>query len=143
MISAQAPRGVRGRGSIGPPPARRSSTAQRSVLQATGFPIGHLVATRKDMLDAHPGVTRNLLAAFEAASAGVSSGSMIMCFPLPRVNLQAERSGDVFGGDPSVLEENRTTLQACSGFGFEQGLTGRRISPDYLFTPRTHSPLPI
>jgi 4,5-dihydroxyphthalate decarboxylase len=149
VISAQPPAAF----ASGHPSVRRlledPRPLEESYWKATGiFPIMHLVAIRQDVLDAHPWVAGNLLAAFEEAkrrSVARLTDSMILRFPLPWVNLDAERAREMFGGDfwPYGLDENRTTLQAFLDYAFEQGVASRQMAPEDLFTPTTHKPFRI
>ena len=122
---------------------------EEAYWRATGiFPIMHLVAIRQDVLDAHPWVAGNLLSAFEEAkrrSVARLVDSMILRFPLPWVNLEAERARAMFGGDfwPYGLDANRTTLAAFLQYAFEQGVAGRLITPEDLFAPTVHKPFRI
>lgn len=117
---------------------------EEDYFRRTGiFPIMHVVAIRKDVMDAHPWVAGNLQQAFEEAkrrSIVRVTDSMILRFPLPWVNLRAEQARATFGSDfwPYGLEANRTTLEAFLEYAFEQGVAGRRITPEDLFTPQTH-----
>lgn len=118
---------------------------EEDYYRRTGiFPIMHVVAIRKDVMDAQPWVAGNLLAAFEEAkrrSLARISDSMILRVPLAWVNLRAEAARATFGDDfwPYGLEANRTTLDAFLQYAFEQGVAGTRIQPEDLFTPQTHT----
>jgi 4,5-dihydroxyphthalate decarboxylase len=149
VISAQPPAAF----VAGDPSVRRLFAdplpLEEAYYRATGiFPIMHVVAIRKDVMDAHPWVAGNLLSAFEEAkrrSIARVSDSMIPRFPLPWVNLRAEQAGAMFGPDfwPYGLDANRTTLSAFLQYAFEQGVAGRLIEPEDLFTPLTHKPFRI
>jgi 4,5-dihydroxyphthalate decarboxylase len=149
VISAQPPAAfVAGDGSV-----RRlfedPQPLEEAYWKATGiFPIMHVIAIRKDVMDAHPWVAGNLLSAFEEAknrSVERVIDSMIPRFPLPWVNVWAERAREMFGNDywPYGIEPNRTTLTAFLDYAFEQGVAGTRIRPEDLFTPQTHKPFRI
>jgi 4,5-dihydroxyphthalate decarboxylase len=122
---------------------------EEAYWRATGiFPIMHVVAIRKDVMDAHPWVAGNLLSAFEEAkrrSMARVADSMIPRFPLPWVNVRAEEAREKFGADywPHGLDANRTTLAAFLAYAFEQGVAGTLITPEDLFTPQTHKPFRI
>jgi 4,5-dihydroxyphthalate decarboxylase len=149
VISAQPPAAF----IAGDPSVRRlfrdPLPLEEAYYKATGiFPIMHVVAIRKDVMDAHPWVAGNLLQAFEEAkrrSVVRVTDSMIPRFPLPWVNLRAERAAEMFGGDfwPYGLDANRTTLAAFLQYAYEQGVAGRLIQPEDLFTPLTHKPFRI
>jgi 4,5-dihydroxyphthalate decarboxylase len=149
VISAQPPAAF----VAGDPSVRRlfadPQPLEEAYWRATGiFPIMHVVAIRRDVMDAHPWVAGNLLSAFEEAkrrSVARVADSTIPRFPLPWANLHAERAGAMFGGDfwPYGLDANRTTLAAFLQYAFEQGVAGRLIAPEDLFTPTTHKPFRI
>jgi 4,5-dihydroxyphthalate decarboxylase len=112
------------------------------------FPIMHVVAIRRDVLDANPWVAGNLMLAFEEAkrrSIARVVDAMIPRFPLPMVGLIAERAQKTFGADfwPYGIEPNRTTLEAWLQFAHEQGVAGRLLRPEDLFTETTHKPFRI
>jgi 4,5-dihydroxyphthalate decarboxylase len=112
------------------------------------FPIMHVVAIRKDVMDANPWVAGSLLLAFEEAkrrSIARVVDAMIPRFPLPMVGLIAERAQKTFGADfwPYGIEPNRTTLEGWLQYAFEQGVASRLMQPEELFTPTTHKPFRI
>lgn len=145
VISAQPPAAfIAGDGSVrrllADPLAMEEDYYRRTGI----FPIMHVVAIRRDVMDVNPWVAGNLLAAFEEAkrrSLARVADSMILRFPLPWVNLRAEQARETLGDDfwPYGLEANRTTLDAFLQYAFEQGVAGRRITPEDLFTPQTHT----
>jgi 4,5-dihydroxyphthalate decarboxylase len=149
VISAQPPAAF----VAGDPSVRRlfanPLALEEAYFAATGiFPIMHVVAIRKDVMDAHPWVAGNLLSAFEEAkrrSLARVSDAMIPRFPLPWANLRADAARDLFGQDfwPYGIEPNRTTLESFLRFAFEQGVAARLIAPEDLFTPQTHKPFRI
>ena len=149
VISAQPPAAF----AAGDPAVRRvfddPQPLEEAYYRATGvFPIMHVVAIRQDVLDAHPWVAGNLLSAFEEAKRRSTTrllDSMIHRFPLPWVNLMSERARGAFGGDfwPYGLDANRTTLNAFLQYAYEQGVTGRLITPEDLFAPQVHKPFRI
>jgi 4,5-dihydroxyphthalate decarboxylase len=149
VISAQPPAAY----VAGDPSVRRLFADPRPLeedyFRRTGiFPIMHVVAIRKDVMDAHPWVAGNLLSAFEEAkrrSIARVSDAMIPRFPLPWANSWSDAARELFGADfwPYGLDANRTTLQAFLDYAFEQGVAGRRITPEDLFTPLVHKPFRI
>jgi 4,5-dihydroxyphthalate decarboxylase len=149
VISAQPPAAF----VAGDPSVRRlfanPLALEEAYFAATGiFPIMHVVAIRKDVMDAHPWVAGNLLSAFEEAkrrSLARVSDAMIPRFPLPWANLRADAARELFGHDfwPYGIDPNRTTLESFLRFAFEQGVAARLIAPEDLFTPQTHKPFRI
>lgn len=142
VISAQPPASF----VAGDPRVRRllrdPLAAEAAYWEQTGiFPIMHVIAIRADVLDAHPWVAGNLLAAFEEAKerslARALGGT---CFPVPSLGLLAEEAQRRYGQDfwPYGLEPNRVTLEAFARFAFEQGVAERLMEIEELFTKTTH-----
>ena len=143
LVTAQPPQAF----VTGDPRLRRlfaePRAAEEAYYAATGvFPIMHTVAIRRDVLDAHPWVARNLLAAFERAkraSYDRLADAMAPRLPLPFAADDFARARSLFGADvyPYGVEPNRTTLQAVVDFAHEQGVTARRLTVEELFAPTT------
>jgi 4,5-dihydroxyphthalate decarboxylase len=108
VISAQAPAGHRTgaiRTLLDDPAA-----AEAAYFRATKVhPIMHLVAIRRDVIDAHPWIAERLVTAFDIAR---------------------RPFGDI---PPYGLEPNRPTLEAFLRYAHEQGVTARRMRPEELF----------
>jgi 4,5-dihydroxyphthalate decarboxylase len=113
--------------------------AEEAYYRKTGvFPIMHVVAVRREVLDRDPWVAMNLVKAFEEAKrrslarlADVTASHA----PLAWLGDYVAHLSRVFGGDPFPygLELNRRTLDAFLQFAFEQGVCHRRLSPEELF----------
>lgn len=122
---------------------------EEAYYRDTGiFPIMHVVAIRQEVLDSHPWIAGNLLSAFEEAkrrSMMRMADWMIPRVPLPWASARAEAAREMFGADywPYGVEANRATLEAFLQYAFEQGVAGRLITPEDLFTPSTHKPYRI
>jgi 4,5-dihydroxyphthalate decarboxylase len=102
------------------------------------FPIMHAIAIRRAVFERHPWVAMNLFKAFEAAkrrSAARVADITAARIPLPWSAALAAEFAQAFGPDlfPYGVEANRPTLEAFCRFAHEQGITGRRMSPDDLF----------
>jgi 4,5-dihydroxyphthalate decarboxylase len=112
---------------------------ESAAYQATGvFPIMHLIALRRDVVDAHPWLKAGLQAGFEEAksrSLDRMRDSTISRYPFPWTFTLAEQAEALFGHDfwPYGIEPNRTTLQAFLDMCVEQGVTQRRVSIEQLF----------
>jgi 4,5-dihydroxyphthalate decarboxylase len=123
--------------------------AEEAYFAATGiFPIMHTIAIRRDVLDAHPWVALNLVAAFERAKQASYTrleDAMAPRLPLPWAADDFARARSVFGKDvyPYGVEPNRTTLEAILQFAFEQGVATRRLAVEDLFWPTTHRTLAL
>jgi 4,5-dihydroxyphthalate decarboxylase len=114
---------------------------EEKFLDATGvFPIMHIIAIRREVMDRFPWVAGNLLTAFEAAKRNaVARAEEITASRIPFAwgQLAAERMAQRFGGDPWPygVEKNRTTLDTFCAWAHEQGVAHRRLQPEDLFPP--------
>ena len=116
--------------------------AEEAYFRKTGvFPIMHVVALRREVVDGDPWVAMNLMKAFEEAKrrslarlADVTASHT----PLAWLGDYVARTRALFGDDPFPygLEPNRRTLEAFTQFAFEQGVAHRKVSPDELFPPQ-------
>ena len=117
--------------------------------QKTGiFPIMHVVALRRAVVQAHPWVAMNLLQAFEEAkwrSLRRLSDITASSVPLPWIGPQVEQARERLGADfwPYGVEANRATLDAFVRFAWEQGVAQRPMTPEDLFLPSTLSPVRV
>ena len=120
-----------------------SAQAERDYYRATGiFPIMHVVAVRKSILEAHPWVAVSLMDAFEAAKENAVRRALKgshSTSPIPWGYDAALAARALFGGDiwPYGLEKNRATLEAFVQFAYEQGVAHRKVTPEELFAPQT------
>lgn len=108
------------------------------------FPIMHAVAVRRDVLDKHPWVARNLFTAFEEAkrrSIERVQEATISLFPIPWYFEHARRGMKLLGKDyfPYGIEENRRTLEAFLKWAHEQGVCKRLVEVDEMFPDSLHS----
>jgi 4,5-dihydroxyphthalate decarboxylase len=112
---------------------------EEAYFRKTGiYPIMHVIALRREVLDRFPWVATNLLEAFEEAKRlSISRSREITAsrFPVPWIAEIAERARALFGGDPLPygIAANRTTLEAFLGFAHEQGVCHRLLAPEDLF----------
>jgi 4,5-dihydroxyphthalate decarboxylase len=102
------------------------------------FPIMHAVAVRRDVLDKHPWVARNLLVAFEEAkrrSVARALDGTVSLFPIPWGNEYARQGMELLGEDyfPYGIEPNRKTLEAFLQYAYEQGVCKRHLKVEELF----------
>jgi 4,5-dihydroxyphthalate decarboxylase len=113
--------------------------AEQEYFEQTGiFPIMHLIAIRKDVIDANPWVAGNLYTAFEKAKARAihrARETAASRYPIPWAAYYAEKHFRGFGTDyfPYGIEPNRKTLEAAIKWCFEQGIIGRRLKVEDLF----------
>ena len=104
------------------------------------FPIMHVFAVRKSVLEQHPDVSAALFDLFsqakrQARQRFVDIPSQVMAWP--RHALEQERA--VFGGDscPYGLDANRDVLNTFIEYCEAQGICERNLSPEELFAPET------
>lgn len=118
---------------------------EEAYFRKTGiYPIMHVIAVRREVLDRFPWVATNLLEAFEAAkrrSLARAAEITASRFPVPWIAEIAERGRELFGGDPMPygIEANRTTLEAFLRFGYEQGVCHRLLAPEDSFPPEVRT----
>ncbi len=115
--------------------------AEAAYYAKTGvFPIMHIVAIRRDVLDANPWVAGNLLKGFEAAKARSIERAMEITasrFPVPWITATTEARMKELGDDyfPYGIEPNRRTLEAFLKWTYEQGVSQRHLQVEELFPP--------
>ncbi len=116
--------------------------AERDYHARTGFfPIMHLIAVRKSLVDANPELAPALLAAFTEArdvalealrSVWLGSANRLS---LPWLNEAMENTLDSMGADywPYGFERNRNEIDTAGRYSVEQYLAARRVVPEELF----------
>lgn len=101
------------------------------------FPIMHLLAIKREVVDRHPWVATNLYRAFDEAKAiAMKRMANPRIVPLVFYRDEWEAQEEMFGPDPweyGLGERNRKTLETLVGYSAEQGLIGRRPNLDELF----------
>jgi 4,5-dihydroxyphthalate decarboxylase len=119
--------------------------AEEAYYRKTGiYPIMHVIALRRAVLDRFPWVATNLLEAFEAAkrrSLARAQEITASRFPVPWIAAIADHACELFGGDPMPygIDANRTTLAAFLRFAHEQGVCHRLLEPEDLFPPEVRT----
>jgi 4,5-dihydroxyphthalate decarboxylase len=104
------------------------------------WPIMHIIAMRRAILDEHPWVARNLYNAFlESKRRSVERilDPAVSRYPVPWLTAYARRMRDLVGGDlfPFGIEENRPTWEQAARYAFQQGIAHRLMRPEELFPP--------
>jgi 4,5-dihydroxyphthalate decarboxylase len=113
---------------------------EMTYYKKTGiFPIMHVTALRKELVDAHPWLPFNLYRAFnEAKAIGMKRMVNPRIAPLAWYQAAWEEQQRVLGPDPwqyGLTPKNRTNLETLIGYSHEQGLIKTRFTPDDLFVP--------
>ena len=108
-------------------------SVEQAYFEATRvFPIMHVLAIKRPILERNPWVARNLFQAFEAAkerSLARAAEATASRFPIPWSFYYFERAQELFGKDPFPygVEPNRVTLDAFATFAHAQGVAHRRV----------------
>lgn len=102
------------------------------------WPIMHIIAMRKAILDRDPWVARNLYNAFlESKNRSVARllDPAVSRYPLPWLATYARQMRDAFGGDPFPygIEENRATWEQMALYTYQQGIAHRQFEPEEIF----------
>ena len=113
---------------------------QEHYAKTKVFPIMHVIAIKRELLDAHPWIARNLYSAFnESKRRSVERllDPAVSRYPLPWLPTYARAMRDLFGGDPYPfgIEENRPTLETFLQYAYEQGIAHRHAKPEEIFPP--------
>ena len=104
------------------------------------WPIMHIIAMKKSIIDAHPWAARNLYNAFlESKRRSIERilDPAVSRYPVPWLATYARRMRDMFGGDlyPYGIEENRPTWDQMALYTFQQGIAHRLMTPEEIFPP--------
>jgi 4,5-dihydroxyphthalate decarboxylase len=103
------------------------------------FPIMHTTAIKQDIVDKNPWVPINLLQAFERSKQlAYQRMENPRIVPLAWFRHALEEQDDLLGRDPWLYglgDKNRKNLNTLMEYSFEQGLIGRKMPIDELFSP--------
>ena len=114
-------------------------TVEQDYFQRTRrFPVMHIMAIRRDVLEAHPTLSKALLHAFDnakqlaQAQLDVHQALPVM---LPWMTAEVQATKSLMGQDfwQYGLEANRDILEAQIRWSFEQGLIPRRPAIEEIF----------
>ena len=102
------------------------------------WPIMHIIAMQRRIVDEHPWVPRNLYNAFlESRQRSLDRllDPAVSRYPLPWLAAYARRMRDLFDGDPFPygIEENRPTWEQMALYTFQQGIAPRHVRPEDMF----------
>ena len=102
------------------------------------WPIMHIIAVQKRVLNENPWVARNLFNAFAESKRRSLERLLdpaVSRYPLPWLPTYARRMRDLFGGDPFPfgIEENRPTLELFLQYTYEQGIAHRHAKVEEIF----------
>ena len=104
------------------------------------WPIMHIIAMRRSIVDQHPWVARNLYNAFlESKRRSIERilDPAVSRYPVPWLATYARKMRDTFGGDlfPYGIEENRLTWEQMALYTYQQGIAHRQMKPEEFFPP--------
>jgi 4,5-dihydroxyphthalate decarboxylase len=102
------------------------------------WPIMHIIAMRRPVLDEHPWVARNLYNAFDESkrrSVERLLDPAVSRYPLPWLPSYGAQMRDLLGGDPFPfgIEANRATVEQLLRYAHQQGIAHRLATPDEVF----------
>jgi 4,5-dihydroxyphthalate decarboxylase len=102
------------------------------------WPIMHIIAMRKRILEENPWAARNLYNAFlESKRRSVERllDPAVSRYPLAWLPTYARKMLDLFGGDPFPygIEENRATWEQMALYTWQQGIARRQFKPEEIF----------
>jgi 4,5-dihydroxyphthalate decarboxylase len=111
---------------------------ERYYREAKVYPIMHIIAVQKVVIDRHPWIARNLYNAFlESKRRSVERllDPAVSRYPLPWLPTYGHSIVQMFGGDPFPfgIDENRPTLEHFLRHAFEQGIAHRLATPEEIF----------
>ncbi len=102
------------------------------------WPIMHIIAMRKRILDDQPWVARNLYNAFlESKRRSIERllDPAVSRYPLAWLPTYARKMRDMFNGDPYPygIDENRATWEQMALYTHQQGIAHRQFKPEEIF----------
>ena len=102
------------------------------------WPIMHIIAMRRRIVDEHPWAARNLYNAFlESKRRSIERilDPAVSRYPVPWLATYARRMRDMFGGDlfPYGIEGNRPTWEQMALYTYQQGIAHRHMKPEEFF----------
>ena len=120
----------------------------RYYAETRVYPIMHVIAMRKAVVDAAPWTARNLYNAFAESKRRSLERLLdpaVSRYPLPWLANHARRMQQEFGGDPFPygIEANRPTLELFLRYAYEQGIAHRLVGPEDIFPPGIMAPVKV
>ena len=102
------------------------------------WPIMHVIAIKRSILDKNPWVAGSLYNAFNASKNRALERMFeqsVSRYPLPWLTTYARRMRDMFDGDPFPfgIEENRATFEQFLRYTHEQGIAHRHAKVEEIF----------
>jgi len=121
---------------------------QRYYQDTRVYPIMHVIALRKAILDGAPWVARNLYNAFEESKRRSLERILdpaVSRYPVPWLTNYARSMQEMFGGElfPYGIEANRPTLELFLRYVHEQGIAHKLAKPEDIFPAGIMAPVKI
>jgi len=120
---------------------------QRYYEETRVYPIMHVIAMRKSILDGQPWIARNLYNAFEDSKRRSLERILdpaVSRYPVPWLTSYAMRMQQMFGDlFPYGIEANRPTLELFLRYAHEQGIAHRLARPEDIFPAGIMAPVKI
>lgn len=113
---------------------------ERAYFASTGiFPIMHVMAARRSLVEQRPEVVPILIRRFESAKLRAEEGLRdfdVSTYPVPWLAAHIDDARRQMGSElwPYGVEANRTTLVAFGQLLAAEGLTTRALAPEEVFT---------
>ena len=112
------------------------------------WPIMHIIAMQRRILDHNPWVARNLFNAFQESKRRSIERLLdpaVSRYPVPWLTSYARKMRDRFGGDsfPYGIEENRPTWEQMALYTHQQGIAHRQFTPEEIFPAGIMTPVII
>jgi 4,5-dihydroxyphthalate decarboxylase len=104
------------------------------------WPIMHIIAMKRRILDENPWVARNLYNAFEESKRRSLERLLdpaVSRYPLAWLPTYGRQMRDLFGADPFPfgIEKNRRTFEQMLLYTYQQGIAERHMTPEEIFSP--------
>ena len=102
------------------------------------WPVMHIIAMKRAILDDNPWVARSLVNAFQESKRRSLERLLdpaVSRYPLAWLPTYARKMRDMFDGDPFPygIEENRPTWEQMLLYTHQQGIAHRHATPDEIF----------
>ncbi len=102
------------------------------------WPIMHIIAMKRSIVNEHPWAARNLFTAFlesKRRSLERILDPAVSRYPVPWLTAYARRMRSIVGDDlfPFGIEENRPTWEQMALYTVQQGIAHRLMTPEELF----------
>lgn len=114
---------------------------EEDYYRTTGvWPVMHIIAMKKRIVEENPWVARNLYNAFEESkrrSLERLFDPAVSRYPLAWLPTYARKMRDLFGADPFPfgIDRNRPTFEQMLLYTHQQGIAARHMTPEEIFTP--------